>query len=502
MKRSLLNRSAALLLLMTILMLADFPLYALNEITGPDAIRPGQTYWTMNTYHQSDITQNFEWNDPFEFDAAIMPYIHTGPNVSGGTGAIYLWVDENTPLCTFKIKYKYHPYVSDGNGGLVQGTPVVYEKDISILPHISVPKIYPGEVATVSILDNCNHIGCTYNWSASTTTQPIGCTGCGVTTSPSITLYANPLAALPEYVQVSCIMSNCSGGLSQYAPETKIAELALRNPVINGTHSIGCVATTPTPTYTITASHPMGTNVYQWSVPTFLTVLAGGGLYDNYVTIVENSIGQGDILLQTRAAPQSAIVSEVVHFPIQVCCLAHATATTNVNAPNIDKNQAALDIVASNVIAPGAQAMYHAGGTVDLVNGFRATAGSYFHGYIKECDGSYQIVANDQDETEAVQEAFTETTTGQTTGALETASPAVLTVVPNPTNGLFRVLAPRELGVPQQITVYDALGGVIKVVDEPVSLETTIDLGEQQQGVYLISVSYEQTFLNGRILKN
>ena len=76
----------------------------------------------------------------------------------------------------------------------------------------------------------------------------------------------------------------------------------------------------------------------------------------------------------------------IVEFAI---CIPIKTVTANVASGNTNNEQAGTSITANNTIDTNAVAVYHAGTTVVLANGFHSKATSRFRGYIAGCTNTY-----------------------------------------------------------------------------------------------------------------
>jgi len=405
---------------------------------------------------------------------------------------VVLYVDEG--ITTGSVYLSYQKPTSSG-------LYITIGKVIKILPLLRGPAVaYPGESPVYTVYDYNGHTGCSYLWTISPGSV---CTTCGPSgTSTQITTI--PTSSTPAGITASCTISGC---ISSMVTNTVVTDIILHNPKITGPHSIGCESGVPPASYTFYSDYQPGSNYYKWTVPSYLTIVSGGGAGDNYVTVVENAIhhGPGGITLQTfnDSGLSSSVRSGIVSWAVEVCCVSSLMISTNVNAPSVDQQQSALEIVAYNTIAAGAGAMYHAGGTVKLTTGFHAEAGSYFHGYIRPCDGSFSIAVNDEDEISGEEMQLEEYAIDLPVNDEIVREPeAELRVFPNPTNGIFRVKTSFNGGLPDQIVVRDAMGTLLQTIDHPQSFETTIDLGEHSAGVYFIGVSYATTVLNGKIVKN
>ncbi|MFK7747463.1 MAG: S8 family serine peptidase [Kordia sp.] len=71
-------------------------------------------------------------------------------------------------------------------------------------------------------------------------------------------------------------------------------------------------------------------------------------------------------------------------------CPENLLISTTVNANEIDLHNANIKIEANNTIAANGVAIYHAGRTVELTNGFKADAGAKFKAYIEGCTNVFK----------------------------------------------------------------------------------------------------------------
>lgn len=85
---------------------------------------------------------------------------------------------------------------------------------------------------------------------------------------------------------------------------------------------------------------------------------------------------------------------------------------------------------------------------------------------------------------------------------IKVTSPISFLIIPNPSNGTFKVATDNSIEYPKQIIVRDVMGRNVKVIDNPISFETEINIETQNAGVYMISVYYSDKVLSKRIIKN
>ncbi len=75
-------------------------------------------------------------------------------------------------------------------------------------------------------------------------------------------------------------------------------------------------------------------------------------------------------------------------------------------------------------------------------------------------------------------------------------------ISPNPSNGLFVVELDNNREYPTQIVVRDVLGRVVKTIVNPKEYKQEISLYNENNGVYVISVYYNDKIINERLMKN
>jgi len=147
-----------------------------------------------------------------------------------------------------------------------------------------------------------------------------------------------------------------------------------------------------------------------------------------------------------------------------------------------DKKQASVSIEASNSIGSGAGAIYHAP-TVVLKSGFTAISGSKVRIYPIGCSNTF--IARKSSEffnNELI------------------VSGKILKVVPNPNNGIFKVLISEvKEGI---ITVNDLFGRTVYKFGFRNQSDFDIDLQEKSKGIYIVKVISGDKIDVEKIIKN
>lgn len=75
-------------------------------------------------------------------------------------------------------------------------------------------------------------------------------------------------------------------------------------------------------------------------------------------------------------------------------------------------------------------------------------------------------------------------------------------VIPNPTNGTFKLQTSNNLEYPKQIIIRDVMGRNVKIIDNPNAYEHEFNLEKESPGIYMINVYYTDKVISKRIIKN
>lgn len=213
---------------------------------------------------------------------------------------------------------------------------------------------------------------------------------------------------------------------------------------------------------------------------------------------------------QTVLHQQSANAGVDVSFNNCMCCSSccpdNLSITTSVPLNFSDRGQASSTIIATNVIngSPGnlTTAVYHAGTSVMLKPGFNAKAYCNFHAYIQGCSGTFQnrLSTNTEIGTITNVNLNSKNTENEIALVKVSNSKGVITVHPNPSNGVFKIsINDITNGI---IEVTDLYGRKVYKSDFKNQSEFDMNLQDNSKGVYIVKVvSGDQTYIE-KIIKN
>jgi hypothetical protein len=164
---------------------------------------------------------------------------------------------------------------------------------------------------------------------------------------------------------------------------------------------------------------------------------------------------------------------------LTICCLQDDIVTVNVNSGNSDYRQAINSITASNTIASGANAVYHAGNEVLLTSDFDALNGSVFRAHIEGCSGNFVLKqGNNEEEGEDIIVTKEETLNG-------------LKLFPNPTKGVLNIKLKAGMLDNATIKVYSFNGAEVysNTIQRKNVTNHELDLSKFKTGIYIVKVT-------------
>jgi Zn-dependent metalloprotease len=119
------------------------------------------------------------------------------------------------------------------------------------------------------------------------------------------------------------------------------------------------------------------------------------------------------------------------------------------------------------------------------------------------CAGGARVAnTGDADAQEIRDGASTESVSKNDFDLLATDPENGFAVIPNPTNGKFKISVNRSIEYPQLIQVSDALGKTVLEIKSPSAFESEVDLSDYKEGLYIVKVNYENKLVTKKIVKN
>lgn len=187
-----------------------------------------------------------------------------------------------------------------------------------------------------------------------------------------------------------------------------------------------------------------------------------------------SSVQLNSIYLNNNTYPTNYALPQLVPS-FEEPCFNDITITTAVNT-GIDKKQAAYTIIASNVINTNAEAIYHAGVSVKLSDGFNAKAGSKFRAFIEGCSGEIFFRVTNVDDKE--QERFE-----------NKAKENIFKLFPNPNKGIFEISASETINEKLQIQIYSIYGELMQSkIIEAESITKEFNVSSVPAGIYFVKI--------------
>jgi hypothetical protein len=199
--------------------------------------------------------------------------------------------------------------------------------------------------------------------------------------------------------------------------------------------------------------------------------------------VITNNVNGGICLNSCSACPDNLVI------------------TTNVNPTETEYRQALATITATNTIASGATAIYHAGTELEFQPGFSADAGSNFSAYIEGCSNSF-IMGQPFLQEEPVAATSHDENIENLVLALESQDENIenLVLAPNPNNGFF-ILDLKELTT-GSVQIIDLYGRIVYERKFKNQAQFEIDIQERPQGIYIVRVLTDKASLIRKIVKN
>ena len=192
--------------------------------------------------------------------------------------------------------------------------------------------------------------------------------------------------------------------------------------------------------------------------------------------------------------------------PFSIGCAPNLTITANVGSSGVDHQEADFTITASNSIASGGEAIYHAGDEVLMIDGFTAVSGSIYRAYIEGCSGSFVQTPVGGSSGEVDTEYIKAPKPRMVDYYKEKETSIELTVFPNPTSDIFSVKLSNDAVIDDfKVNIYSMSAGMV-YSQQFLGRNTNgfqVDISEFTPGVYfieLIDVNSEKVY-SGKVIK-
>lgn len=173
---------------------------------------------------------------------------------------------------------------------------------------------------------------------------------------------------------------------------------------------------------------------------------------------------------------------------ITSACPSNLTITTNITS-GVDTKQASTSITASNTISNPASAIYHAGTSVLLTNGFKVTGGAKFRAYIEGCTGNYvaRVSNNPDDESQFVSNSDLKNS---------------FKIYPNPSHSMI-IVSSDDFKM-KQISISSLNDNRVILNQKIDNLESVeVDVSRFEKGIYIVSIeSTTGEILTQKLIKN
>ncbi len=450
-------------------------------------------------------------------------------NTVDNENAQTFFIPLNVSCCT--VKFTAH--------GKCNGFGQNFQQTFNILPVMNPGPsvVYPGDffyittsaggltsvTSTISNYPYCGGVGglnCASDHgcpNANITWQVSGASG---SPSPSggscnmVTVPTNPASVTSPIVinaNYNCNTAHALGPVS--------VNVALHNPVITGSQSIGCTPqyynTTGANTIIYSASNVTGAGYWNWQWPSGMTPTNPGNIHGQSISLdVISGSGAGFIKVQAFST-DGTVSSGLVSYPVNICCVPVVNEAITLNSGNAGyQKEAGSTINSTDNIQSSGTATLHAGAEVHLFPGFNAVQGSQVHLYNASCNTGYmRLMSTETTVDNTVSSGYVPV---KNTGAAETQNSALsannskiqkksnvgFNVMPNPSNGKFILTIKDNNELPSEISIIDGFGSIIQKVEMNQKNSCTLDLSNYADGVYTIRASYYGKVESKLVIKN
>lgn len=168
-------------------------------------------------------------------------------------------------------------------------------------------------------------------------------------------------------------------------------------------------------------------------------------------------------------------------------CVEILTIDTNVSNGAIDNQEAEKQIILTNTVSNGAEAVYHAGNEVLIKEDFDALNGAVFRAYIEDCNGIF------------IKRQSTPIVQSQLINDSEVKEK--LTIFPNPSNGIFEIEIQNMVSKTYLVEVYNISGNKIFAENLEKSTTKKVDISKYEAGFYFVKVITTKNTFTKTIMK-
>lgn len=176
------------------------------------------------------------------------------------------------------------------------------------------------------------------------------------------------------------------------------------------------------------------------------------------------------------------------------CCIPNvilASPNNDIAASNQNNREASVSITASNKINSNAIGVYHAGQSVVLTNGFHATNGSRFRGYIEGCTNSF-VGKKESDKINVEKDPLSSVKISNDNSG----------IYPNPCNSILNVSASPNESL-KSITINSLDGKMVFRKSALNQITSELDIASLEIGVYLLMIeTNDGKIVTKKLIKN
>jgi hypothetical protein len=230
--------------------------------------------------------------------------------------------------------------------------------------------------------------------------------------------------------------------------------------------------------------------------PAPISGLAGGYMGD-YLGI---SARGGKVYPVWADNRSGTVLSYTSPYKLSAGCSENLTITTNVASGTNDIQESSNQIIATNIILSGGNALYDAGSRVLLKPGFNAKSGGVFRAFIEGCNTSVSKISNNT-------ENYVKASKSKMVEQFQYKNYFIeLTTFPNPTTSIFTIDIKEDILNDFEVKIYSMSKGLVynnKFKEKDIS-SFQVDISKFPKGIYYIKLIDSKTNneYQGKIIKD